>query len=130
MGHHTVLSSNPEIITNQVVISLRKLRIIGKVNSMKKLFVVVRKDLTPSQRAVQAGHALAEYLLHGPNFRWKNEILIYLGVKDLKQLENVRRKLEFEGIRYSQFKEPDMNNELTALASDEDCRIFERLTLL
>jgi hypothetical protein len=33
---------------------------------MKKLYVLIRKDLDPSYQAVQAGHAVAEWLLqHG-----------------------------------------------------------------
>ena len=97
---------------------------------MKKLFVIVRKDLSTSQRAVQAGHALAAYLLHSPNFRWKNEILIYLGVKGLTQLLNLKRKLDLRGINYVEFHEPDLNNEITAIASDEENKIFERINLL
>ena len=95
-----------------------------------KLFVIVRKDLTPSQRAVQAGHALAAYLLHSSNFRWKNETLIYLGVKGLTQLLNLKRRLDFNEIQYVAFHEPDLNNEVTAIASDEECKIFERMNLL
>ena len=97
---------------------------------MKKLFVIVRKDLTPSQRAVQAGHALAAYLLHGSYFRWKNETLIYLGVKGFTQLQNLKRKLDLHGINYVEFREPDLNNEVTAIASDEPNEIFERMNLL
>jgi hypothetical protein len=47
----------------------------------------VRKDLSKSQQAVQAGHALAEYLLHGPSTAWQNGTLIYLGVKNENELK-------------------------------------------
>lgn len=96
-----------------------------------KLYVIVRKDLSSSQRAVQAGHALAAYLLHGSFLRrWKNETLIYLGVKGLKQLENLKRKFETEGIEYVEFREPDIGYETTAIATDVDNRFVERLNLL
>lgn len=97
---------------------------------MKKLFVIVRKDLTTSQMAVQAGHAVAEYLLHSHFSRWSNEILIYLGVKNLIQLEKLKYKLDVEDIKYIEFREPDLNNEVTAIASDINCKYFERLNLI
>jgi len=33
---------------------------------MDKLYVIVRKDLSPQQQAVQAGHSVAEFLLKYP----------------------------------------------------------------
>jgi len=89
-----------------------------------KLYVIVRKDLSISQRAVQAGHVVAEFLLHSPFSRWKNETLIYLGVKGLIQLENLKYKLENLGISYIEFREPDIGNEVTAIATDQKCVTF------
>ena len=94
------------------------------------MFVIVRKDLTDSQRAVQGGHALAEFLLHGPSTNWSNGTLIYLGVKGLKQLHTLKRKFDNEHISYSMFVEPDMNNEITALATDIENKHLKKLNLL
>jgi hypothetical protein len=98
---------------------------------MKKLYVIVRKDLSTSQQAVQAGHAVAAFLLRGQFFRrWQNETLIYLGVKGLKQLENLKFKLDNYDIPYTEFREPDIGNQVTAIATDHYCETFNKLNLL
>lgn len=95
-----------------------------------KLYVIVRKDLSIAQRAVQAGHAVAEFCLHSPFSRWSNGTLIYLGVKGLNQLENLKYKLEDQGIRVVEFREPDLNNQITAIATDKHSNYIEKLNLL
>lgn len=95
---------------------------------MKRLYVLVRKDLSESYRAVQAGHAVAEWLLH--NQSWQNEVLIYLGVRDEFSLDRWADKLDRKGIRWIGFREPDIGNQLTAIASVSDGKIFRNLELL
>lgn len=97
---------------------------------MKKLFVIIRKDISASQQAVQAGHAVAEFLLHSDFLDWDNGTLIYLGVKGLCQLENIKQKFEWEDISYIEFKEPDLNNEITAIATAVNNKHVKRLNLL
>lgn len=92
------------------------------------LYVVSRADLSPIQRAVQCGHALAAYMLNSS--RWKNNRLIYLGVKDLRQLHKIKTKLEYAEIEHYAFYEPDIDYQLTAIASDTPSTIFENLNLL
>lgn len=94
-----------------------------------KLYVIVRKDLTPSQIAVQAGHAVAEYLVEDSQ-TWRNETLVYLGVKNLFHLEKWMRKLNDFDVRYTTWREPDINNEVTAIASTGSSEYFKQLNLL
>jgi len=79
---------------------------------------------------VQAGHAVAEFCLRSPFSRWENGTLIYLGVKGLTQLERIKYKLEQEDIKLIEFREPDLNNEITAIATDQYSKQIERLNLL
>ena len=95
-----------------------------------KLYVIVRKDLSVSQRAVQAGHAVAQFLLYGPFSRWKNGTLIYLGIKNLKRLEKLIYQLKNNNINYVEFREPDIGNQITAIATDQHSELFERMRLL
>jgi len=95
-----------------------------------RLYVLVRKDLPRNQQAVQAGHAVAEYLLHVPALRWNNDTLIYLGVKNETELVSWGEKLTNNSIKWVGFREPDIGNQLTAISTIADGKIFESEKLL
>ena len=95
-----------------------------------KLYVLLRKDLNPSYQAVQGGHAVAELLLRGPTLSWDNGTMVYLGVKDEDELKYWAEKLEFKDIDFAGFIEPDLNNEMTALATVHTGEVFSNLKLL
>lgn len=95
-----------------------------------KLYVLTRRDLSASQQAVQAGHGVAELLLRGQPQSWDNGTLVYLGVDSEKELLLWRDKLKYRDIPFSEFREPDIGDQLTALACVSDGKIFSNLKLL
>ena len=104
---------------------------LPEVEAVQKLYVVVRTDLRKSQQAVQAGHAVAEWMLHNPNNEWRNGYLIYL--KGPKSEEELQKYLEFpgaSGTRAIGFREPDLDNELTAVAILSTGEEFKDMKLL
>ncbi len=94
-----------------------------------KLYIITRKDLTKSQQAVQAGHALAEFLLKNKT-DWANGTLVYLSVPNIDILKHLTLKLKQDNISYTKFVEPDFGNELTAIASLGTNKYFKQLSLL
>jgi len=86
------------------------------------VYVIVRQDLSPSQQAVQACHACLE---SGKNFPWagKHPHLVLVNVPDEPSLERWLHGVRQHdvGTRTSlfkvvEFREPDLNNSLTAIA--------------
>jgi hypothetical protein len=51
-------------------------------------------------------------------------------VRDEEQLNAWTWKLGTRGMQYVEFREPDIGNELTAIATVTDRKIFSRLELL
>lgn len=82
---------------------------------MARLYTLIRSDLPKNYQAVQAGHAVAQFALEYPN-DWRNETLIYLRVKDEEELQIWNQRFAELGVNQTPFQEPDLDNEMTALA--------------
>lgn len=101
--------------------------IIKQYNQVEpRLYVIIDESLEPVYGCVQGGHAVAQYLLENPNSRWKNNYLIYLK-SDIMKMMN---KLDCYGISYTIFKEPDLNNKITAIAVLDNREMFKKLKLI
>ena len=96
---------------------------------MKKLYVISRLDLSTSQQAVQAGHAVAKAVQHGLDTDW-NGTLVYLGVDSEDKLAFWGTKLTAKGINWIGFREPDIGHQLTAIAAVDEGKVFSNLKLL
>jgi len=88
---------------------------------MRRLYVLVRSDLTKSQQAVQSAHAVAQFMVENPLHEWKNSYLIMLRSKNLHAWVP-----EADTV----WREPDINNEITSLAFYEGGDRFKDLRLL
>ena len=78
---------------------------------------------------VQGGHAVAQFLIDNPQEKrtWNNDYLIYL----YAEVEKWKKKLDLMRISYSEFREPDLDNQLTAIAVQyNDSKFFKSLQLV
>jgi len=86
---------------------------------MDKLYVVVRSDILPGEQVAQSNHAVIRWCLEHIELtqNWLNtsEIIVCLGIKNEEELIKLIQRAEQKEIKYSIFREPDMNNELTSV---------------
>lgn len=85
-----------------------------------KLYVISRRDLPPGVQAAQSVHAITEFSFEYPEiFReWyeNSNYICILASTDENELIKLSERLKKKEVKHSIFREPDLNNELTAIA--------------
>jgi hypothetical protein len=91
-----------------------------EVEWIPKLYLVSRGDLPVGVQACQAIHAMREFVADHPEeeSKWYRESnhIAFLEAPDKDMLEFLINEANENGILYSAFYEPDIENELTAVA--------------
>ena len=102
-----------------------------------KLVVITRKDISAGYQAVQSGHAIAEFSATNQELfdKWHkdSQYLVMLSVNDIQSLERQIDKLNKLNVVHTQFYEPDIGNQLTAICfyadTDKTMKMFPHLQL-
>lgn len=94
-----------------------------KAPPMRRLYLVVRADLSPGIQFAQGAHALSAFAVRYPerhrDWHTENSNLIALSIADEAALEALMRYAVEAGVPVASFHEPDLEGELTACAFDE-----------
>jgi len=98
---------------------------------------VTRKDLSPGYQAVQSTHAAINFIFEypdraGPWFQNSN-YLVQLEANNERHLISIIRKCEECKLLYTVFREPDIGNQITAIAiepNEKTKKVVSNLPLL
>lgn len=87
---------------------------------MDKLYIVIRSDISSGLQISQSCHALSQFAfehkeIYDSWFTTSNYIII-LSVNNEKELLDLLGKADYYNIRYSLFREPDLDDTITAIA--------------
>ena len=96
-----------------------------------KLIVITRRDLSSGQQMIQAAHAAIQFQHEHPKIakEWNtnSKYLIFLSVENEYELTKFLQKIQFRDLKYAVFTEPDIGNQLTAIAIEPNIETY-RLT--
>ena len=105
----------------------------GFVQNHAYVYILVRKDLSTPQQAVQSCHAAIEAALSFGRLPDHPSVII-CGIDSEAKLLNAQNKLTLAGIKCHSFREPDIDNQLTAIACepvyDEQRKLFRQYQLI
>ena len=92
----------------------------------QKLVIITRRDLHPGYQAVQSAHAGIDFQHEYPEIakQWNKQsnYLIILSVENEEQLLLFLEKCKWYNLKTTIFKEPDIGNEVTAIAVEPGSR--------
>lgn len=84
-----------------------------------KLYVITRRDLDPGYQGVQSIHAMRQFSEEHPEIdnEWfkVSNYLAWLSVTDESEIFALLSKAEEKQIKFSVFREPDVENQITAI---------------
>lgn len=91
-----------------------------QIKNGDKLYVITRQDLEPGYQAVQSMHALRQFTAEHPEIDklWfdNSNYLGLLSVEDEVALYKLTEEAQRLNIQFSIFREPDIGNQMTAIA--------------
>ena len=97
------------------------------------VYILVRHDLSIAQVAVQSVHAAIEATKAFKQPQ-RHPSVIICSVEDERALQKAICKIEQSGIKYKEFLEPDIGNQLTAVATEPVCgdqrKVFKKFKLM
>lgn len=102
---------------------------------MEKLFIITRRDIEPGAQAAQLCHGLAAFAAAQPTrfAGWvlpQQRIVICLAAPSTAALEQLLERLKESRVPTAEFRETDLDDELTAVAcAAEGSRLVSSLPL-
>lgn len=82
------------------------------------IYILIRTDLTPEQQCVQSCHAAIETARHNIDKYLEHPSVIICSIKNEDKLSSMKEFLQSNNIGFREFREPDIGNQLTAIATE------------
>ena len=90
-----------------------------QIKNNDKLYVIIRKDLAPGAKIAQSCHATFSFSQDHPEVtkQWINNsnYIVVLEIENEEKLSDLLNRAQKLNIITSQFREPDLNNSITAI---------------
>jgi hypothetical protein len=90
-----------------------------------RLYIIVRSNISRSQQAIQAGHAVAKFVQHFPTL-WPNRALLYLRVASEEELNNLYEELKLITKNIVLYQDPNWNSN-TSIGVFGDEAVIEKV---
>lgn len=106
------------------------------MTQIHKLTTVTRRNIIPGSQSVQSAHSAIQFIFEHPEIstQWfKEPYLIQLSVENEAELHELIRKIKKSNLKYSVFREPDLNNQITSIAiepSEKSRKLVSNLPLM